>query len=290
MKFRIFAIYFLLLIVSGIIGCDNGPVNQEQINFINNIKQLESEKTKLNITSFRGKDDSGRIAPEDISSQIKEIKQEILTLLNNPNIDAKQWYASVVSVKRNGTDLILHSAYGSQDYYLTIFDDKSKKIVEQLIENDKITFTGKLGPDTSKSLLGAISNQLFSIYPTSVQTSHGEITQMPTEVKRRIELDRRDAAAQEVQKQKANGEEELKDRIIEICKETLRSNMKYPESVSFSWFKRNFEKKSETEWIYRDVVEAKNDFGGELPARFECYASVAGDRIKVSVNILDRSN
>ena len=277
-------------LLSVILGCDNGPKNSDQIAFITKIHQLQSKKDKLDVVSWRGKDDSGRMAPSDISTQIKEVESEIWSVLKNSKLDANQWNASVISVKRSENDILIHSAYGSQDYYLNVFDENSKKIAEQFKEDDKITFSGNLGAERSQTLFGATMNQDFLIYPTRISSSYGEIRQDEAIVKTRISSDQSNAVAQQKQRSRDDEEERLKDRIIELCKDTLRSNMKYPESVSFSWFKRNFKRHSENKWTYYDVVEAKNDFGGSLPSRFECDATVSGDRIEVSLNILDGSN
>ena len=281
-------LYFLLAIVFSLNGCgDQRPQNPEQIAFMKKIQSLKSEKDRLDIIEFSGKDSKGRIAPADIDSQVKKIEQEILHLLKNASIDAVQWNAKVSSVQRKGGEIVVHSYYGSQYYDLVIFDAQSIKIAEKLIEDDEINISGNLGSETSTTLFGALTSQDFSLYPTSVLSKHGEIKQSPIQVKERVALDQARLSQQKKQQQIQSQEEDLKDQIIDLCKNTLRANLKYPESASFSWFKRNFVKKSENKWTYYDVLEAKNDFGGQLPSRFECDATVLDTTIEVSVSLLD---
>ncbi|MBM3576038.1 MAG: hypothetical protein FJX39_10065 [Alphaproteobacteria bacterium] len=281
-------LYFLLAMALILNGCgDQRPQNPEQIAFMKKIQSLKSEKDRLDIIDFRGKDDEGRIAPADIDSQVKKIEQEILHLLKNASVDAVQWNAKVSSVRRNGGEIVVHSYYGSQYYDLMIFDAESIKIAEKFIEDDEINFSGNLGSETSRTLFGALTSQEFSLYPTSVLSKYGEIKQLPTQVNERVSLDQARLAQQNKQQQKQAKEEEIKDQIVELCKNTLRSNLKYPESASFSWFKRNFIKRSDNKWTYYDVLEAKNDFGGKLPSRFECDATVLDKEIEVSVRLLD---
>ncbi len=281
-------LYFLLAIAFVLNGCgDQRPQNQEQIAFMKKIQSLKTEKDRLDIIDFRGKDDEGRIAPADIDSQVKKIEQEILHLLKNASLDVAQWNAKVSSVQRNGSEIIVHSYYGSQNYDLVIFDAQSINIAEKLIEDDEINISGNLGSETSITLFGALTSQEFRLYPTSVLSKYGEIKQSPTEVNERVSLDQARLARQNKQQKKQAQEEELKDQIVELCKNTLRSNLKYPESASFSWFKRNFIKRSDNKWTYYDVLEAKNDFGGELPSRFQCDATILDTEIKVSVRLLD---
>lgn len=279
----------LLLLISFVLnGCgDQRPQNKEQIAFMSKIQRLESEKNRLDIIDFRGTDDEGRVAPADIDLQLKKIEQEILLLLKKTPIDANQWNATVSSVRRNGDEIIVRSHYGSQRYELVIFDAQSIKVAEQLIEDDEINFSGNLGAETSKTLFGALVAQDFSLYPTNVSTKYGEIKQLPTHVDERVAVDKIRLMQHREQQQKQSQEEDLKDQIISLCKDTLRASLKYPESASFSWFKRNIVKESDNKWTYSDVLEAKNDFGGELPSRFICDATVLDEEIEVSVRLID---
>lgn len=287
MRIQRSAVALLLTFLVFILGCDQGPKNPDQIAFIKKIQGLKSEKDRLDVIAFRGTDSSGRIAPADIKSQGDVIEKEIVRFLKVAGPDAIQWNARVGSVSRNGSEIIVHSTYGSQYYDLMIFDAQSIKIAEQFVEDDKINFTGNLGPETSITLFGALSSQEFTLYPSSVTSKYGEIKQSSAEISKRLLLNQARATQRQKQTQKQAEEEEIKDRIVDICKNTLRSNLKYPESASFSWFKRDFIRRSENRWTYYDVLEAKNDFGGELPSRFECDATVLKDEIEVSVRILD---
>lgn len=280
--------YFLLAVIFALNGCgDQRPKNPDQIAFMKKIQILKSEKDRLDIIEFRGKDSEGRVAPADIDSQVKQIEQEILNLLKHTSIDAVQWNATVSYVKRKDGAIVVYSYYGSQHYELVIFDTQSIKIAESLVKDDEINFSGNLGSETSATLFGALASQDFSLYPTSVLSKYGEMKQSPIQVNERVALDQARLSQQKKQLQKQAQEEELKDQIIDLCKNTLRANLKYPESASFSWFKRNFVKRSDNKWTYYDVIEAKNDFGGELPSRFECDANVLDKEIEVSVRLID---
>jgi len=279
--------YLLVTIIFALLGCDNGPKNPEQIAFMGKIQSLGAEKDRLSMTALTGKDSSGRVAPADIDSQVEKTEQAILQLIKGSPPDVIQWNAKVNSVQRSGSEIIVHSSYGSQYYDLLIIDPQSVKIAEQFLENDKITFSGNLGPERSRTLFGALSTQEFSFHPTSVVSKYGEIKQSASAIIQKTQLIQAQSAKQEKQRQQQAQEEALKDNIIDLCKSTLRSNLKYPESASFSWFKRNIVKRSENRWTFSDVIEAKNDFGGALPTRFECDATVLDERIEVSVRLLD---
>lgn len=287
MEFKNFGILFLLTIIFALVGCDHRPDNPEQIAFMKRIQSLKSEKDRLDILAFNGKDNSGKIAPADIDAQVEKIEQEILHFIKESTPDAVQWNAKVSSVQRNDSGIVVYAYYGSHHFDLNIFDAQAIKIAENFIEDDEIKFSGNLGPETSITLFGALSSPEFSLYPTSILSKYGEIKQSPTQVNEKLGLNQAEAVQQEIQHQKETEEDQLKDKIIDLCKGTLRSSLKYPESASFSWFKRNFIKRSESKWTYYDVLEAKNDFGGELPMRFECDATILKEEIQVSVKLLD---
>ena len=177
-KMRISVICLLLVITFALVGCGYfRPQNPEQITFMEKTQSLYSEKMRLSIISFAGKDASGKVAPSDIDSQVEKIEQEILHLLKDSRPEVVKWNATVSSVKRNGDEIVIHSLYGSHHYRLNIFDAQSIKIAENLLEDDEITFSGNLGAETSLTLFGAVSLSEFSLYPTSVVSKHGEIKQ-----------------------------------------------------------------------------------------------------------------
>ena len=287
MQYKAPKLLLLLTLIFSLAGCDQMPENPEQMAFLEKIRNLKSEKDHLDGISFRGTDESGKIAPADIEEQANKNEYEILQLLKESPLEVVQWSAKVSNIVRSDEGLIIHSFYGSQHYDLIIFDSQAVKIAENFIEDDLIKFSGNLGPEQSSTIFGALSSQDFSLYPTNIISTHGEIKQSQAEINEKLSIKKEQLIQQEKQNQKESEEDQLKDKIIDLCKSTIRSSLKYPESASFSWFKRNFVKKSESEWLYYDVLEAKNDFGGELPTRFECDAKVIGEKLEASVRFLD---
>lgn len=272
-------------------GCDQPPENTEQVAFLHGIRILKSQLSNLESTAlsnaFLDKNSLEKRDQNEIDELVAKKEEEINKFLHSSPPNAVLWNAEVLDVKRSGDDIVINAEYGEQIYRLKIIDQQAKEIAKSFAEGDKIKFSGNIGQEVSKTLFGALAAPEFSLYPTSVLSKHGEIKQLPAEVKEKISLDQARSTQQKKQQQKQAQEEELKDQIIGLCKSTLRSNLKYPESARFSWFKRNFIKRSDNKWTYYDVIEAKNDFGGALPSRFECDATVLNEEIEVSVRFLD---
>ena len=246
------------------------------------------------MTAFRGTDSSGRIAPADIKVQVEGIEKEILHFLRDTRPDTDNWYATVNSIKRIGSELVIHSSYGSHHYALLIFDPLAIKVAEQLVEGDKIVFSGNLGAELSTTLWGGLSSPEFNLYPTQVSSKRGEIRQTQNAINEKfsqnmasLALKAKQEAIEEDRRQKQREEDDLENQVIGFCKDSLRNQLKYPASASFSWFKGRVIRKSENQWSFSDVVEAKNNFGGELPIRFVCDVTRIEDKANVSIQLLD---
>ena len=69
--------------------------------------------------------------------------------------------------------------------------------------------------------------------------------------------------------------------------DAVLESLHYPASGSFSWFRKEVTKESDTKWVYRDVITAKNSIGADLPNRFVCTVKMKGDEMTASVRFLD---
>jgi len=170
------------VIVIALVGCEDRPQVPDQIAFMHQISVFKRRNDDLNNLEYNGKDGSGRLAPADISEQVKASEREILQFLKQTPHIADQWIATVVGVHRKGAMVVLNASYGMQSYSFHIYDPQGVKIAEQFLGDEEIVFSGNLGPERSMTIFGALAWPTFSLYPTRLSSKHGEITQSMADI------------------------------------------------------------------------------------------------------------
>lgn len=283
MKILYFAFAATLILLA---GCVEKNRNQAQYDFVRQLDKVKDDLLELQTSNFLNKGQGGRLLPEDIDQQIAGKKAELDAMFQNPPA-AESWNASVVTLKRDGRTIIIVAGYGSTTYRLKIIAPEAKKIAENLREDDDIQFSGRLMAEKSKTLLGAFIYPEFTVYPTKVARRDLVLIQaeQPAEDGRKAEI----KAVVDAKKQRADKQEEkeLKQRIKEICQETVLKNLKYPASAYFPTLVKQYDKGPDGSWIYSDIVSAKNEFGGDIPRRFQCAGHVEVEDIVVKLSFLD---
>lgn len=253
-----------------------GKYNRVQQEFVQLISKMGEELTNKNLVALTGKGADGKLAPEDIDNQVQNLRNEADFVLSAGSPVAKLWKARVTGVTRDGPYVVLHASYLGHQYDLYMFDEQAKELAQRLEDDDGILFSGNLGPERSLTRWGAFTSPSYLFYPTYVTNGTLEIKQSADQV---AQLEERDAAARL--------DQTLAPAIMQSCKQHVLATLKYPASGSFSWFKSNVRKVSENEWLYTDVVKSVNDFGGKLPVRFVCEATLDGEKILTTVHQLD---
>jgi hypothetical protein len=130
----------------------------------------------------------------------------------------------------------------------------------------------------------------FEIYPTAIRSKNVAIVQSPEGIRGQIEKDREAAYAKVVEDKLRIVEDErrsVEDAFRAACRETVKEQARYPESVSFSWLKGETGWENDSELIYKDVVKSKNGFGNVVPIRFVCTMSLRKKTPRVRVVFLD---
>lgn len=269
-----------------IIGCAEEKRSQAQYDFVKKLDMVKSDLQSLQMSWLFNKGEGGKLPPEDLNQQIDAKKSELATLFHNPPA-ADSWNASIVSVKRDGASILVIASYGSTSYVLKILDPAAKKIAENLRDGDDIQFTGRLMAEGSATSIGAIISSEFSVYPTKLVRGELQLTQTEqvTDVGRSAE----ESAIADAKKREAASadEKELKLRIKEICQETILKNLRYPASAYFPKIIKQYEKGSHGNWIYFDVVSAKNELGADIPRRFKCDGQIEGQEVVVRLKYID---
>lgn len=267
-------------------GCAEEKRSQVQYDFVRTLDTVKSDLSTLQMSSLFNKGEGGKLPPEDIDQQIAAKKTELAALFRNPPV-ADSWNASVVSLKRDGGSIVIHASYGSTSYMLRILDPVAKTIAENFRAGDDIQFTGHLMAEGSASSIGALISSEFAVYPTKVVRGDLQLTQAEqlAEAGRSAE----ENAITDAKKQKVASadEKELKLRIKEICQETILNNLRYPASAYFPKIIKQYEKGSHGNWIYFDVVSAKNELGADIPRRFKCDGQIEGEEVVVRLKFLD---
>ena len=269
-----------------LIGCAEEKKNQAQYDFVKKLATVKNDLSDLQMSWLFNKGEGGKLPPEDINQQIAAKKSELAALFRNPPA-ADSWNASVVSVKRDGASIVILASYGSTYYVLKIFDPAAKKIAENFRDGDNIQFTGRLMTEGSATSVGALISSEFSVYPTKLIRGDLQLTQ--TEQLAKAAHSAEENAIAESKRQEVAGadEKELKLRIKEICHETVLNNLRYPASAYFPKIIKQYEKGSHGNWIYLDVVSAKNELGADIPRRFKCDGQIEGKEVVVRLKFID---
>lgn len=224
------------------------------------------------------------ISDKSTDSQIDQLRYA----KSNP---AKNWNAWVENVRDDGPYTIIDARYGSQKYRLFLFENDAKQKAKTLAIDAHFIFTGDLGPELSLTRIGARSSPEFEFYPSTVISGGLAITQDPSRIVSRTsdDLQRQAKAAEDerLRQEYIAHESSTENHVVDICKETVLEKLRYPASGSFSWFKKHVEKKSDTKWVYQDVVTSKNGIGVDLPIRFVCTVTISGEQMSASVRMLD---
>ena len=280
----IFIIFLASLML--MIGCAEEKRNQAQYEFVRKLEKVKDDISDLQVARLLNKGKDGKLPPEDLNQQIDAKKSELATLFRNPPV-ADSWNASVVSVNRDGGSIVVLASYGSTLYALKISDPDAKRIAENLRDGDKIQFTGRLMAEGSATSIGAIISSEFSVYPTKLVRDDLQLTQTEqlTELGRSAEANA--IANAKRQAVTSAGEEELKLRIKEICQETILNKLRYPASAYFPTIIKQYEKGNHGNWIYLDVVSAKNELGADIPRRFKCDGQIEGKEVVVRLKFID---
>ena len=220
------------------------------------------------------------VSSESTDAQIEQLR----SARSHP---VENWNARVGNVYESGPFTIIKALYGSQEYRLFVFGDKGRAMARTLKKDAFLTFTGDLGPEQSATLVGARSNAEFEFYPTSVISAGIEIRQDAAQIATHEKADRIRDEEDRQKRQRAAIDSSIEEQVLKLCRQTVLEQLRYPASGSFSWFQKQVEKQSEEQWVYRDVITAKNSLGAELPNRFICSVQIEDGKMAASVNLLD---
>lgn len=267
-------------------GCAKENRSQVQYDFVRKLDTVKNDLLNLQMSWLLNRGEGGKLPPEDLDQQIAAKKVELAALFRNPPV-ADSWNASVVTLKRDGSSIVILASYGSTSYVLRILDPAAKKIAENLRDGDDIQFTGRLMAEGSATSIGAVISSEFAVYPTKVVRGDLQLTQaeqLAEAVRSAEENAITDARRQKVA---SADEKELKLRIKEICQETILKNLRYPASAYFPKIIKQYEKGPHGNWIYFDVVSANNELGADIPRRFKCDGQIEGEEVVVRLNFLD---
>jgi len=271
-----------------LVGCaeEKPKQNQVQYDFVRKLTTVKDDLSDLQMSRLLNRGKGGKLPPEDIDQQITAKKAELTDLFGNPPV-ADSWNASVVSLKRDGGSIVILASYGSILYVLRIVDPVAKKIAENFRDGDSIQFTGHLMAEGSATSIGALISSEFSVYPTKVVRGDLLLTQAEQLAEAGRSVEEKNIINARKQKVASAAEKELKLRIKEICQETILKNLRYPASAYFPKIIEQYEKGSHGNWMYFDVVSAKNELGADIPRRFKCDGQLEGEEVVVRLKFLD---
>ena len=277
---------YILLIAVLMLGCAEEKRNQAQYNFVHRLDTVINDLQDLQVSWLLNKGKGGALPPEDLNQQIEAKKAKLEALLRNPPV-ADAWNALIVSVRREGASIVVHTSYGRTSYVLKILDPAAKKLAENLRDGDNIQFSGRLMPEGSKTLFGAMVSSVFNVYPTKLVRGDLGIVQNEQLAEGSRSAEEHVIESAKRQQSSSEAEKELKLRIKEICQETILKNLRYPASAYFPKIIKQYEKGSHGNWIYFDVVAAKNELGADIPRRFKCDGQVEGQDVVVKLQYID---
>ena len=179
-------------------------INAEQVDFVRKIRVLSSELEKIRTNAIVGKLNLGhQLPPKDLDEKLEIQKKVATDFLDSTQPIAVLWKAEITSLRREGDLIIIGSNYENQFYYLKIFDSKAKEIAERFSKEDKITFSGKLGRETSITLWGALKTPEFILYPTLVRNKSAELSQSAESIQNLVESEKRLFEAQKAREKHA---------------------------------------------------------------------------------------
>lgn len=220
-----------------------------------------------------------------INSESTDAQVDQLRLASSRPV--KDWNARITNVYESDPFTIIEAQYGSMGYRLFIFGDDDRVKARTLEKEAFLIFSGDLGPEQSTTRFGATSNPEFEFYPTSVTSGAISINQDAARIAEHEIEDRKGYEAVRRQHEKEALDSSVEEQVVELCRQTVLENLQYPASGSFSWFKKQVSKESESKWVYSDVISAKNSIGAELPSRFVCSVRIKGEKMSASVRFLD---
>lgn len=197
------------------------------------------------------------------------------------------WNARITNVYESDPFTIIEAQYGSMLYRLFIFGDEDRAKARTLKKEAFLIFSGDLGPEQSTTRFGATVNPEFEFYPTSVTSGAISINQEATRIAEHEIEDRKGYEEARRQNEKEALDSSIEERVVELCRQAVLENLQYPASGSFSWFKKQVSKESESKWVYSDVITAKNSIGADLPSRFVCNVTINGENMSANVRFLD---
>ena len=287
----------LLFCVTAVAACgDTGDIKFKfeaspiQEEFVKVFVASEDDKATANVESVFT-EMKGKLPHTDLKGKSKDSNSRMEYLLSSGALATKNWRATVSDAEDYNEYVVVQSVYLNQQYTLFLFEAPAKAAGRELQSGDEIQFSGAIHAWRRRGLNPDLTGETeFQVYPTALRSKNVAIVQSPEGISREIEKLREAAYAKVVEDKLRAVEDERRaaeDAFRAACRETIKEQARYPESVSFSWLKGETGWENDSDLMYKDVVKSKNGFGNVVPVRFVCTMSLRKKDPQVRVVFLD---
>lgn len=287
----------LLFCVAAVAACgDTGDIKFKfeaspiQEEFVKVFVASEDDKSTANVESLFT-EMNRKLPRSDLKGKSNDSNSRMEYLLSSGALATKNWRAAVSYAENYDEYVVVQAVYLNQQYTLLLFEAPAKAAGRELQSGDEIQFSGAIHAWRRRGLNPDLTGETeFEIYPTALRSKNVAIVQSPEGISREIEKLREAAHAKVVEDELRAVEDErraVEDAFRAACRETVKEQARYPESVSFSWLKGEIGWENDSDLMYKDVVKSKNGFGNVVPVRFVCTMSLRKKDPQVRVVFLD---